>query len=661
MSEENDSLENETQDEDFATAAELTPEEESSPRAKRSGGLKFLTFLMMVLGLALFVLPFVWGGEFKDRAIIPDSSVLNDWLWWLGDMHVVVLHLPIGIFFYAFAMEILGLLSFRKFKPHLGATLFFAALSSIVSVVFGYFYFLRADYGPAELSWDLENNNIGMHMWLSTLASFFVILSFLSKMWSRHHEKWSFFYPLFMLFAASTMILGAHMGARLVHKNKDVEGDFLKLIACEPLGVCKDEIAKIPDVTGIPAGERLVYAQIVKPILQGKCWECHAGAELNPLGKDKIKGDLDMTTVAKLLAGGEGGEELPVLVPGDSKASEMMIRVHLDPDDEDFMPCGKEDEPEAHLTDGEKKILGWWIDQETLMSEENDQVLAELAGHESILAAVEAFEPAREVEAIKEVEAKEEAPKLKEEKAVESESEPEEPVMETNEIPVIPKLEENPVIPRLEEKEAMEDGEARSAVEAEPVVEESEPEPAVKMEEGEAQPVPAKEETQPESVTEEKESEVPVVPAEVVPDAVEKTVEGAEPEATPTEAMPEPAEKAVEEAEAEPVEKAAAGTETTKQEEAKPVPTPVEEVEAEEEEMPKEAQPEPADSEESEVPLPTSPDASEKEVEEGAAPQPTEGEEESEEVPEVPTSGMTPEERAREAIRKLREAANGGS
>lgn len=652
MSEENDSLENETQDEDFATAAELTPEEESSPRAKRSGGLKFLTFLMMVLGLALFVLPFVWGGEFKDRAIIPDSSVLNDWLWWLGDMHVVVLHLPIGIFFYAFAMEILGLLSFRKFKPHLGATLFFAALSSIVSVVFGYFYFLRADYGPAELSWDLENNNIGMHMWLSILASFFVILSFLSKMWSRHHEKWSFFYPLFMLFAASTMILGAHMGARLVHKNKDVEGDFLKLIACEPLGVCKDEIAKIPDVTGIPAGERLVYAQIVKPILQGKCWECHAGAELNPLGKDKIKGDLDMTTVAKLLAGGEGGEELPVLVPGDSKASEMMIRVHLDPDDEDFMPCGKEDEPEAHLTDGEKKILGWWIDQETLMSEENDQVLAELAGHESILAAVEAFEPAREVEAIKEVEAKEEAPKLKEEKAVESESEPEEPVMETNEIPVIPKL---------EEKEAMEDGEARSAVEAEPVVEESESEPAVKMEEGEAQPVPAKEETQPESVTEEKESEVPVVPAEVVPDAVEKTVEGAEPEATPTEAMPEPAEKAVEEAEAEPVEKAAAGTETTKQEEAKPVPTPVEEVEAEEEEMPKEAQPEPADSEESEVPLPTSPDASEKEVEEGAAPQPTEGEEESEEVPEVPTSGMTPEERAREAIRKLREAANGGS
>ncbi len=400
--------ENDTQEDNFipdATPDEaLEPEpftesdehvsEEVTPKKKSALGLKFLTFLMLVMAVGLFVFPFVWGLE-DTKKISPDSSVLNDWLWWLGDMHVLILHIPIGVFIWVLTVESIGLLTFRKFKPHLGGTLFFASITSVIAVVLGYFYFLRGDYGPAKLEWDLEGNKIGMHMWLSILFAFFVILSFIAKMWSRHNDKGSPFYPFFLILAAASMTLGAHMGGTMVH-DSDIEGDFMKLIAGEPLGVAAEDIVQMPVVTDIPAQERLVYSQIVEPILHGKCWECHADAELNPLGKKKIKGRLVMTSVADLLAGGKGGEDFPTLIPGDSENSEMMVRVNLDIDDDEFMPTGKEDEPHMHLTDGEKRILNWWIDNTPLIDEAGDKPLSEVEGYDAILADVEAFESVRE-------------------------------------------------------------------------------------------------------------------------------------------------------------------------------------------------------------------------------------------------------------------------
>ncbi|MGJ8724007.1 MAG: DUF2231 domain-containing protein [Roseibacillus sp.] len=409
MSEEND-----TPEEDFAAAVPEPEDENSSPK-KSSGGLKFLTLLMLIAAVGLFVFPYVWGLEDR-KAVSPDSSVLNDWMLWLGDLHVLVLHVPIGLFVYVLAMEFFGILSFGKFKPQLRGALFLTAISGIVAVGFGYLHFLRGDYGNAPLEFAAEGNRMGMHMWLSIMFVAFVVLAFVSKMWAHHQKKWSPFYPLFIIVAAVSMGIGAHKGGEMVHTDKDIAGDFMKLKNGEPLGVAEDEVTKLPAVTDIPANERLVYSQVVKPILYGKCWECHAPAELNPLGKKKIKGGLEMTSVAKLLEGGKGGEDFPTLIPGNSKDSEMIVRVHLDLDDDEFMPTGKEDEPEMHLTDGEKRILAWWIDSTPLIDEEGDKPLSEVAGYETILADVEAFKPAREAASeelpAEDAEKKEEEPKV---------------------------------------------------------------------------------------------------------------------------------------------------------------------------------------------------------------------------------------------------------
>ena len=631
--------------------------EESAPPKKSAGGLKFLTFLMLILAVGLFAFPFIWGLEDK-KAITPDASVLNDWLQWLGDMHLVVLHIPIGIFVYVFTMEIFGLLSFRKFKPRLSGALFLNSLFAVVAVAFGYFYFLGGDQS-AELRWDLEDNKMGMHMWLSIVFAFFVILSFVAKIWAVHREKWSPFYPFFLLLAAASMTIGAHMGGQLVHPSKDIEGDFVKLINGEPLSIDADEVETVADVTDIPAKERLVYAEVVKPILQGKCWECHATADLNPLGKKKIKGELEMTSVAKLLAGGKGGKKLPTLVPGSSADSEMMVRVNLDTDEEDFMPTDKEDEPEMHLTDGEKRILAWWIDSSPLIDEEGDKPLSEVAGHEKILADVEAFQPVQvAVVASEEVVVKE---------AAKTEEKTEKVEKVDKAAPAPPKSEEKkekakvptlkPTVPPVKSKpiqipQSSSDPKKVGAKVAPPATEPK------KVEAPKVVPAPAPKKVEAPKVAPApapKKVEAPKVAPAPEPKKVEAPKVAPKPEPKKVEApkvVPAPEPKKVE------APKVAPAPEPKKVESPKMAPKP----EPKKVEAPKVA-PAPAPKKVEAPKVAPKPEPKKEEAPKKVdAPTPETKTEEvvpekGDEVPAV----LTPEERAREAIRKLREAAKAGA
>ena len=558
------------------TPASLEPmvaveEEEQNtdpPAKKSSGGLKFLSFIMFALAIALIAMPFVWGLEDK-KAVVPDSSVLTPWLTWLGDMHFVVLHIPIGIFVYVFSMEIIGLLSFRKFKPHLGAALAINAISAIVAAVFGYFLFLQGDRA-APLEFDLEGNPMGMHMWLSILFAVFVVFSFISKMWSRHHGKWSPFYPLFMLVAAASMTVGAHFGGEMVHPDKKVLEDGKILFCGGTPGVASEDIVDVEDVTVVPATDRLVYGQIVKPILQGKCWECHADAELNPLGKSKIKGGLVMTSTADLLKGGKNNDEFPSLVVGDAAASEIIARVYLDSDDEDFMPPGKEDEPELHLTKEEIKILEWWINKGIIdgqiIGETNDVALSSVTGYEEIVSEVETFKPV--IRKPVEETAKDEE-KSEEKKAEPTESKEEAAVKKLSLPPLTPVPSEEPVSNEV-------------AISKEEKTETSEETPAEEVEETPAA-APAVEE-KPEAPEEAPAEEVEETPAaasavEEKPEAAEDApAEGVEETPEAASAVEEKSE-APEEAPAEGVEETPEAVSAVEEKSEAPEEAPVDEVE----------------------------------------------------------------------------------
>ena len=93
--------------------------------------------------------------------------------------------------------------------------------------------------------------------------------------------------------------------------------------------------------------EQFVYTDIVKPILERRCVQCHK--------ESKAKGKFRMDTYEMLV---KGGKEGPGLEPGKSAESNILIRISLPPDDEEHMPPeGKPD-----IEDSEVAIIKWWID-----------------------------------------------------------------------------------------------------------------------------------------------------------------------------------------------------------------------------------------------------------------------------------------------------------
>ena len=91
-----------------------------------------------------------------------------------------------------------------------------------------------------------------------------------------------------------------------------------------------------------------MYQELVEPVLEKTCYKCHSD------NGEKIRGKLRMDSIAHLLKGGE--TEYPTLVPGDPDESEMLLRVLLDPDDDEFMPT--KGDP---FTKDEVQLIRLWI------------------------------------------------------------------------------------------------------------------------------------------------------------------------------------------------------------------------------------------------------------------------------------------------------------
>jgi uncharacterized membrane protein len=90
-----------------------------------------------------------------------------------------------------------------------------------------------------------------------------------------------------------------------------------------------------------------VFADVVLPILNAKCANCH--------GTDKSKGKLRLHNFADVLKGGSDGAT--TVIPANVKDSLLLVRAKLPKDDDDHMPPS--DEPQ--LTKEELALLEWWI------------------------------------------------------------------------------------------------------------------------------------------------------------------------------------------------------------------------------------------------------------------------------------------------------------
>jgi uncharacterized membrane protein len=104
-------------------------------------------------------------------------------------------------------------------------------------------------------------------------------------------------------------------------------------------------------VAGCDSAATVSYSKDVRPIIDGHCMECHKIG-----GKGESKSGLSMESYDDLMKGTKFG---PMITPGDSFGSNLIILIEGRADPSIYMPKGKH----GPLTKEEIELIKKWIDQ----------------------------------------------------------------------------------------------------------------------------------------------------------------------------------------------------------------------------------------------------------------------------------------------------------
>jgi len=230
-------------------------------------------------------------------------------------------HLPIGILLFAILLHGLSYIKrFSNFEIILPFTYLIGAIAAILSCLSGLALSTNGEYDEQILLY---------HQWLGiTVAIVSMVGAYFTKKQKTTISKWVSISLLVLLF------ITGHYGGTLTHGEGFLTKDATAQI----------KVATKPVITNTQ--EAFLYADIIQPILEEKCYGCHS--------KIKQKGKLRLDTKEWILKGGEDGI---IIHNGTALNSPMYKRIILDPVDEKHMPPkGK-----PQITEQERILLEWWI------------------------------------------------------------------------------------------------------------------------------------------------------------------------------------------------------------------------------------------------------------------------------------------------------------
>jgi uncharacterized membrane protein len=305
----------------------------NEPRPSPSRLAAALPPLLIWLGFVLFL-----------RAVPPDGREHGDLGQFLGRFHVLLVHVPIVLLLLVPAFELLGR---RERWAHLrdsaGLLLSVAAFLTFVTALDGWLLGWSGGY---------RGHGVTNHMWAGALLTGACCLASLARCGALPRVA----YPTLLTAALALMIWTAHTGGTLTHgegflteKLPPKMREWLGMPAAAP----KAPEAAAGPLKAVRAGpgsadpaNPAFYAVHVAPLLSRSCLSCHK--------PEKHKGGLLMDSYEHLMHGGEDG---PVVLPGNPKASELLRRVRLPASDDDSMPSDG-DKP---LAPEEIQMIDRWI------------------------------------------------------------------------------------------------------------------------------------------------------------------------------------------------------------------------------------------------------------------------------------------------------------
>lgn len=256
----------------------------------------------------------------------------GNWNLFIGRIHPLIVHLPIGILIIAFVLALLSRSSKRTgLRAALPLLLLAAALSAIASCAAGYLLSLDGGY---------DEQLLNTHLWLGIGVA---VSSTLLYLLTVRNKLPRLQLPLFVVLLLLVSAAG-HYGGSLTHGD-----DYLTQAmppALQAFAGHQKAADNAPTYTNI-ADARL-YEDLIAPVLSNRCYGCH--------NAQKLKGGLRLESVALIRKGGEHG---PVLKDSLPEESELFKRLVLPDNDEHRMPPkGK-----PQLSPREVELLYWWIAQ----------------------------------------------------------------------------------------------------------------------------------------------------------------------------------------------------------------------------------------------------------------------------------------------------------
>ncbi|MEX0883896.1 MAG: DUF1549 domain-containing protein, partial [Cyclobacteriaceae bacterium] len=293
--------------------------------------------------LAIFSLMALFSPDLFAENLQADEDSGTFWLWkFMGRLHPLAVHFPVGLLIFAALLEILTLKNFQgKLRPGITLLVLAGVAGALVSVVLGLMLANIEDYGGSTLD---------VHQWagIFTAGLGLLVIYFLYQVVMNQHMGKIKAFRISLFITAFGVSIAGHFGASLTH-GEDFLTSTIPWTESEypPADINIDLTAFEGEDGSMGEEQQIKLVSQVRAVFAHNCYKCHSEV--------KTKGELRLDTKEFAFEGGESG---PVIVPGRPGKSEIVRRINLPKDHKESMPSkGKV------LSSEEIALISFWIEK----------------------------------------------------------------------------------------------------------------------------------------------------------------------------------------------------------------------------------------------------------------------------------------------------------
>jgi uncharacterized membrane protein len=245
----------------------------------------------------------------------------------IGHFHPLLVHLPIGILLIGLLLQWLsGKPNYAGIQPAIKAIFLVGTIAALFSCITGYMLSISDDYDQSLINW---------HMWFAIGVLLLSAILYTKEVNPNVQVNKTVLSITLLI----TIMITGHLGGSLTHGSDYLSKPLANLFSNDSNSV--SSIKPLPNVQ-----EAMAYNDVVRPILETKCYSCH--------NANKKKGGLRMDDILLLMKGGKNGKVIDLDL---TDSSELLQRLLLPVDNEDHMPPKEKPQP----TESQVALIHWWI------------------------------------------------------------------------------------------------------------------------------------------------------------------------------------------------------------------------------------------------------------------------------------------------------------